>query len=113
MTSSSESAQLAGVRVAVFESRMAGTMADLIAKYGGIPLSAPALREVSLGDSPEVIAFAKQLTAGEFDVVIFETGVGIRYLAQAIEARIPRETWLEALREPGSLARAQTGDSVT
>ena len=76
MTSPSESAQLAGVRVAVFESRMAGTMADLIAKYGGVPLSAPRLREVSLGDSPEVVAFAKQLTAGEFDVVIFETGVG-------------------------------------
>ena len=58
MTSPSESAPLAGLRVAVFESRMAGPTADLIAKHGGIPLSAPALREIPLGDSPEVTAFA-------------------------------------------------------
>ena len=105
MGSPSESGPLAGLRVAVFESRMAGPMADLIAKYGGIPLSAPALREVPLGDSPEVTAFANQLTAGGFDVVIFETGVGVRYLAQAIEARMPRETWLEALAATKVVAR--------
>ena len=64
MASPSESAPLAGLRVAIFESRMAGPMADLIAKHGGIPLSAPALREIPLGESPEVTAFAEQLTAG-------------------------------------------------
>jgi len=105
MTSPSESAPLAGLRVAAFESRMAGPMADLIARYGGIPLSAPALREVPLGDGSEVTAFAEQLTAGAFDVVIFETGVGIRYLAQAIEARLPRETWLRALARARVVAR--------
>jgi uroporphyrinogen-III synthase len=105
MTSPSEPALLAGVRVAVFESRMAGPMADMITKHGGIPLSAPALREVPLGDSPDVTAFAKQLTDDEFDVVIFETGVGVRYLAEAIEARIPRETWLDALARTRVVAR--------
>jgi uroporphyrinogen-III synthase len=105
MTMPSESAPLAGLRVAVFESRMAGPMADLVAKHGGIPLSAPALREIPLGDSPEVAAFAEQLTAGGFDVVIFETGVGVRYLAQAIEARMPRETWLEGLSRVKVVAR--------
>ena len=99
--------------MAFFESRMAGPTADLIAKHGGVPLSAPALREIPLGDSPEVTAFAEQLVAGEFDVVIFETGVGVRYLAQAIETRMPRETWLEALaRIQGRRARAQAGDGV-
>ena len=33
------------------------------------------------------------LIAGGFDMVIFLTGVGTRDLAQAIETRIPRETW--------------------
>ncbi len=113
MTTPSESASLAGIRVAFFESRMAGPTADLIAKHGGIPLAAPALWEVPLGDSPEVIAFASQLAAGEFDVVIFETGVGVRYLTQAIEARVPREEWLEALARTRVVARAQAGDSVT
>jgi uroporphyrinogen-III synthase len=105
MTIPTESAPLAGIRVAIFESRMAGPAADLIAKYGGIPLPAPALREIPLGDSPELTAFANQLTAGGFDVVIFETGVGVRYLAQAIEARIPRATWLDALARVKVVAR--------
>ncbi len=105
MTIPSESAPLAGLRVAVFESRMAGPMADLVAKYGGIPLSAPALREIALGESSEVTAFAEKLTAGGFDVVIFETGVGARYLAHAIEARMPREIWLEGLSRAKVVAR--------
>src|SRR5262249_3375924 len=86
-----------GLRVAAFESRMAGPMADLIAKHGGVPLVAPALREVPIGDNPEALAFARRLLAGEFDLVIFLTGVGTRYLAQDIEAEIPREEWVEAL----------------
>jgi uroporphyrinogen-III synthase len=105
MTTSSETPPLAGLRVAFFESRMAGPTADLIVKHGGIPLPAPALREVPLGDSPEVIAFAEQLAAGGFDVVIFETGVGVRYLSQAIERRMLRETWLEALGRTRVVAR--------
>jgi uroporphyrinogen-III synthase len=112
MTSPSESKPLAGIRVAFFESRMAGTTADLITKFGGVPLSAPALREVPLGDSPEVTAFADQLLAGEFDVVIFETGVGVRYLAEAIETRIPRATWLEALGRARVVARGPKPSTV-
>jgi uroporphyrinogen-III synthase len=105
MTSPSDATPLAGLRVAVFESRMAGPIAELIAKHGGIPLLAPALREVPLGDSPEVTAFVERLTAGEFDLVIFETGVGVRYLAQTIETRLPRETWLAALARTRVVAR--------
>ena len=75
MTNASQSPSLAGVRVAVFEARMAGIVADMIARHGGIVLAAPALREIPLGESPEVAAFAQTLTAGGFgDVVIFETG---------------------------------------
>jgi len=105
MTVSSESSPLAGLRVAYFESRLAGPTADLIAKHGGIPLPAPALREVPLGESPAVDAFAAQLTAGDLDVVIFETGVGVRYLTQAIETRMPRATWIAALARAQVVAR--------
>jgi uroporphyrinogen-III synthase len=105
MSGPSEAPPLAGLRVAVFESRMAGPSADLITKHGGIPLSAPSLREIPLGDSPEVTAFAEQLIAGTFDVVIFETGVGVRYLTQAIDARMPREQWLAALARVKVVAR--------
>jgi uroporphyrinogen-III synthase len=87
----------AGLRVAAFEARLAGPMADLIAKHGGVPVEAPALREVPIGDNPAAIAFAERLVAGDFDAVIFLTGVGSRYLADAIATRFPRAAFLEAL----------------
>src|SRR4051794_29586 len=86
-----------GLRVVTFESRLAGPMADLITRQGGVPIAAPALREVPIGDNPAALSFADRLIAGDFDVVIFLTGVGTRHLAQAIETRIPRETWTAAL----------------
>src|SRR5262245_65729902 len=94
---SSASTPFDGLRVVTFESRQAGPMAELIARQGGVPVAAPALREVPIGDNPAVFAFADRLIAGDFDVVIFLTGVGTRFLAQAIETRIPRETWTGAL----------------
>jgi uroporphyrinogen-III synthase len=87
----------AGLRVVTLESRLAGPIAELIARQGGVPVEAPALREVSLDDNAEALAFADRLIAGEFDLVIFLTGVGTRYLAEAIETRYPRERWTSAL----------------
>ncbi len=89
---------LAGLRVASFEARMAGPMADLIRKHGGEPVEAPALREIPIGDNPQAIAFADRLVADGFDLVVFLTGVGTRYLAQEIETKYPREQWVAALR---------------
>lgn len=105
MTNPGDASSLAGVRVAVFESRMAAPTADLVRKHGGVPLSAPALREVPLGASPALTAFVDGLINNEFDVVIFETGVGVRYLTQAIETRMTRETWLAGLARTRVVAR--------
>ena len=96
---------LAGLRVVNFEARMAGPMADLIRKHGGVPVEAPALREVPIGDNPRALDFAARLIAGEFDVVIFLTGVGTRYLAQEIETRYPREDWVAALNRTTVVTR--------
>ena len=52
----------AGLRVASFEARMAGPMADLIRKHGGEPVEAPSLREVPIGGNPEALAFADRLS---------------------------------------------------
>ena len=86
-----------GLRVVNFEARMSGPMADLIRKHGGVPVEAPALREVPIGDNPQALVFADRLIAGEFDLVIFLTGVGTRYLASEIETRYPRAEWTAAL----------------
>jgi uroporphyrinogen decarboxylase len=80
-------------------------MADLITRHGGRPVIAPALREIPLQDNPEAFAFAERLLRSEFDLVIFLTGVGTRFLAQAIETRVPRADWVAALGKAKVLAR--------
>jgi uroporphyrinogen-III synthase len=97
MSTPDETTPFAGLRVATFESRLAGPIADLIARHGGVPLVAPALREIPIADNPEALRFAERLMAGEFDVVIFLTGVGTRFLAEAIETRYPRHEWTAPL----------------
>ncbi|WP_165251262.1 uroporphyrinogen-III synthase [Paludisphaera soli] len=94
-----------GLRVAVFEARMAGILADLVARHGGLAVAAPALREIPLGDNPAALAFTETLEAGGFDLVIFETGVGIRYLVEALAPRFPRERWAEVLGRTTVVAR--------
>lgn len=94
-----------GRRVVAFESRLSGPMADLIAKHGGIPVIAPALREIPLGENQAALAFARSLIAGDFDVVLFLTGVGTRFLAEAIETEIPRADWIAALERSQVVVR--------
>ncbi len=43
--------------------------------------------------------------AGHFDVVIFETGVGVRYLVQSLGPRLSRAGWVEALNRTKVVAR--------
>lgn len=94
-----------GPRIAAFEARMAGPLAGLIRKHGGIPVEAPALREVPLGSSPEALDFARRLVAGELDAVIFLTGVGARYLLEEVQDQVPRDAFLAALRRVKVVAR--------
>lgn len=94
-----------GLRVAIFEARMAGTLADMVARQGGIPIAAPALREVPLEDSPAALSFADGLLDGRFDVVIFETGISVRLLAETLGPRFPRAGWAEALSTTKIVAR--------
>ena len=101
-----------GRTVATFESRMAGAMADLIAKHGGLPLQAPALREVPLGENPEALRFARSLCVGDLDMVVFLTGVGTRYLAETIETEFLREDWLGALGKVVVVARGPKPSAV-
>jgi uroporphyrinogen-III synthase len=94
-----------GLRVAIFEARMAGALAEMVARQGGVPLSAPALREIPLGDNPHTRTFADTLLAGAFDVVIFETGVGVRMLVESLRDRLSPADWVAALRKTRVVAR--------
>src|SRR5262244_275832 len=79
-----------GLRVLALESRHAKEIAKLIASYGGSPTIAPAVREVSL-ESHEALEFAKNLSAGKFDLVVFLTGAGVRALFTAVEGSYTRQ----------------------
>jgi len=96
---------LSGLRVLSLESRRAAEMAKLIETYGGGAVSAPSMREVSLESNTEALDFARKLAAGDFDMVIFLTGVGARALAKVVETLYPVEKFAEALRKVAVVAR--------
>jgi uroporphyrinogen-III synthase len=96
---------LDGMRVISFESRRANEMGELIRRQGGVPFVAPAMREVPLEDNTQAFDFAERLFHGEFDMVIFLTGVGTRALNKVLGSRYRPEQFAEALRKITTVAR--------
>ncbi len=94
-----------GLRVVAFESRMAAEVATMIQRRGGVAIVAPAMREVALEDNHAALDFADRLLAGEFEVVIFMTGVGTRALFNAMETRHRRAPLVAALAAITTVAR--------
>jgi uroporphyrinogen decarboxylase len=94
-----------GLRVVAFESRMAAEMRTLIERLGGRPIIAPSMREVPLEDNRAALDFAARLLAGELDVVIFMTGVGVRELFKVLETLHQRAAIVAALAQVVTVAR--------
>lgn len=94
-----------GLRVLSLESRRATEIATLIVKQGGNPFVAPSMRERPLGANPEAFMFAERLFAGEFEMMIMLTGVGMRYLDRVLSTRYPAGRLAEALRTLTVVAR--------
>jgi uroporphyrinogen-III synthase len=95
----------AGLRVLALESRRAAELSKLISTYGGEPMVAPSMREVPLESNTEALAFAEKLFAGEFDAVIFLTGVGARALLSVVETAHKRDDYVAALQRVKVVAR--------
>jgi uroporphyrinogen-III synthase len=87
-----------GLRVLALESRRASELAKLISNYGGHPVVAPAMREVPLDSNAEALEFARRLIAGDFDLVIFLTGVGCRAVLSVAETKFNRADYIAALQ---------------
>jgi uroporphyrinogen-III synthase len=87
------------MRVLALESRRAVEIAKLIRASGGEASVAPAMREVPLESNQEALQFAGRLFQGDFDLVIFLTGVGIRRLTEIVESQYDRARFVEALRQ--------------
>ena len=89
-----------GLRVLVLESRRGRELGLIVTSYGGRPLVVPSMREVPLESNAEAIAFADDLIAGEFDIVMLLTGVGARALLDIVQrARGTRKAFVDALAE--------------
>jgi uroporphyrinogen-III synthase len=95
----------AGLRVLSLESRRATEMAKLIETYGGVAIVAPSMREVPLERNTDAQNFTRKLLSGDFDTVIFLTGVGTRALTRVAETVCPREDFVAALKKIPVVAR--------
>jgi uroporphyrinogen-III synthase len=96
-------APLTGLRVVAFEARRAEELATMLGRQGAKVLSAPALRETPLADSPDAVAFADALERGDVDAVVLQTGVGTRALAAVVAGTHPR--FVDALGRTRIVAR--------
>ncbi len=96
---------LEGKTIAVLEARRAGEMAGLITRHGGVPYSAPALKEVPLDNNSDVASFIQQLTESKVALAIFLTGVGARALLEAADDLGRLDQVLSALEHMTVVAR--------
>lgn len=99
-----------GMRVLALESRRANEIGILIRNQGGEPFVAPSMREAPLEANDHVFDFAERMFAGEFEGMIFLTGVGTRALYKLLLTRYPEERILDAW---GKLVRLARGPKPT
>lgn len=98
-------ASFKGLRVLSLESRRAKEVEKLIRTYGGEAIVVPSMREVGLESNEIALEFAAGLLRGEYDLVLFLTGVGVRTLLNVVQERFDREEFLAALRKRKIVAR--------
>jgi uroporphyrinogen-III synthase len=94
-----------GLRVLSLESRRADMMEEMIGRYGGRAFVAPSVREIPFEQNQEVWAWAEQLFAGAFDMMVLMTGVGLTYLRDAIVQRFTQQAFAAALRSVTTVSR--------
>jgi uroporphyrinogen-III synthase len=75
---------------------MSGELSDLVRRFGGVPYSAPAVREVPRLE--QVPALIDALSEGRFSTVVFLTGAGVIALMREAERLGRLEEALSALR---------------
>jgi uroporphyrinogen-III synthase len=87
----------AGRLVLSFESRRAREIESLIESFGGRALVAPAMKELPMASDEGVVGLAKSLIRGDFDAIVFLTGVGVRAALDAASTHGLRDELIAAL----------------
>lgn len=91
--------------IAILENRSGKQMADLVRKYGGKPISAPALAEVADIDQHEIKQMIDAWTKALPALFIFQTGVGTKALFAATDALNMTEELVGLLAQSKVLVR--------
>lgn len=91
--------------VALLESRMSGELARLIDKYGGEPLSVPAVREGPAITLEAARQLVREIEAGRYEVVVFMTGVAVSLLFEMAEQAGRRSGLVQALKALTTVCR--------
>lgn len=94
-----------GLRVLSLESRRARELEKLIRTYDGEPLVVPAMREVPLDSNTACLEFGERLLAGDFDLIIFLTGIGVAKMMQTLETKFDPDALLKHLSMRQVIAR--------
>lgn len=93
------------MRVLSFESRRAKEIETLLRSNGFDPFVAPALREVPIEENAEAFNFGARLLNREFDLLVCLTGVGLRYLIQALSTRYDEAAVKSAIADITTVVR--------
>jgi len=96
-----------GANVASFESRQLVAMQQLIRKHGGQPWVSRSMQDCPVTDAGQrpLFDFAQTLLTGGIDTVIAMTGVGFRYLIDALSVRFQRQQILDFMSDVTTIAR--------
>jgi uroporphyrinogen-III synthase len=93
------------IRVCSFESRRATEIGSLIERMGGLPTVAPSMREIPLTANDHVLQFAERLLKGEFEDILFMTGVGARALWEFLAPHYSQEVIFAELNKRRIIVR--------
>ena len=99
------SVDFGGLKVAAFESRRAAEMENMISKFNGQPMVSPSMREVPLEGNRVAVDFAHRVLTGEINVVILLTGVGFKYMIEAVSREIDQQRFLDTLSDIVTICR--------
>lgn len=101
-----------GKTIAILENRSGKQLADLVRKYDGTPISAPALSEVPDIDLSAVEAMIKQWQSNLPDLFIFQTGVGTKALFNTLDQLNLTEAFLQIMAQSHVVVRGPKPTAV-
>src|SRR6058998_699735 len=85
------------VTIGILEHRFTKEFTTLLQRFGATVYACPILEERPVENREELEQFVRQVAAGNFDLMIFLTGVGARFLVSAAESAGLKNEFLQAL----------------